>query len=259
MKSSRLLWTMIGFVSIVSTCIFIFGFGYAIKTVIDPQASKNGISAPPVESDDLVYDDEIHMLAIGDSLTKGAGDQTSKGYIGHVKEALADKTNQPVTLINFAVNGYTTDQLLQDLQTNEAEVRAIERADFILLTIGGNDLFTVGDEVNILNSSAIMGDAIERLDQILTKLVEINPEASIYYVGLYNPFMDFDNHQEISLFVQEWNNAVFKIANRYSNITLVPTYDLFENHGKAYLSSDRFHPNQKGYEQIAERVIQTIE
>jgi lysophospholipase L1-like esterase len=41
-------------------------------------------------------------------------------------------------------------------------------------------------------------------------------------------------------------------------MVLVPTYDLFELNANKYLYSDHFHPNQDGYERIAERIVQIM-
>ncbi|UJF36104.1 SGNH/GDSL hydrolase family protein [Paenibacillus hexagrammi] len=59
--------------------------------------------------------------------------------------------------------------------------------------------------------------------------------------------------------MQDWNDRVFTYTNRYSNMVLVPTYDLFEQNLLKYISSaDHFHPNGDGYERIADRIVQIL-
>ena len=53
-------------------------------------------------------------------------------------------------------------------------------------------------------------------------------------------------------------NIMEKLVAPYPNITVIPTYDLFLNHEEKFLYNDHFHPNQAGYERIAERIIQVL-
>lgn len=258
MKSSRYLWTSIGLVALIATCIFIFGFGQAIQSVLVPKTT-NVILQPAIDTDLESSNEDFEILAIGDSLTKGTGDQTSFGYTRHVEEAMEQFIEEPVKLINFARNGYRTSQLLEDITSQQGIIAAVQQSNLILLTIGGNDLFSIGSEVDIDAARKKMPLAIEQVDLILSQLVHLNPDAMILYVGLYNPFLDLENANESSLFIQEWNQEIFKIVNRYPKMTLIPTYDLFEYNGLSYLSSDLYHPNQAGYQRIADRIIQVLE
>src|SRR5690554_4968090 len=67
--------------------------------------------------------------------------------------------------------------------------------------------------------------AMEQVDLILSQIVQLNPDAMIIYVGLYNPFLDLENANVSSLFVQEWNQGIFRIVNRYPQMILIPTFD----------------------------------
>ncbi|MNC61957.1 GDSL-like Lipase/Acylhydrolase [compost metagenome] len=107
---------------------------------------------------------------------------------------------------------------------------------------------------------AALPEAAKRLNTILERISEINPEAQIYYMGLYNPFGDIPEllvpgNQAVTA----WNNAAMDIINKHSNMTLVPTFDLFNRHLDKYLSSDHFHPNGDGYQRISERFIQALQ
>ncbi|GLI10463.1 lipase/acylhydrolase [Paenibacillus tyrfis] len=101
-------------------------------------------------------------------------------------------------------------------------------------------------------------DALKSLEQIFDRVSKASPHARIFYVGLYHPFLDLDPQREGAPVIQQWNAAAFDLANRYSNITVVPTYDLFQLNLNKYLYTDHFHPNQDGYERIAERIVETL-
>jgi lysophospholipase L1-like esterase len=58
--------------------------------------------------------------------------------------------------------------------------------------------------------------------------------------------------------VQRWNEAVQDVARTDARIVFVPTYDLFQRDTKAYLSSDNYHLNDKGYARVAERLLTLV-
>ncbi len=262
MKSTSWLWRSAGLIGLLSACLFVFGFIYAVADYYGPKlASSTGAPSGPGKEQDARDGGKLQIVALGDSLTRGTGDETGKGYVGNVKEILEKQSEKPVFLLgNFSVNGYRTDQLLKDLETKAGVPDAIAKANVILLTIGANDLFKPGaEEIDPSVVVTRIPDALERLEQILQKLAKLNPNADIVYVGLYNPFADLDDTGQTSLVVQRWNDAAFKVTNRYDHMTLVPTFDLFQRHLQKYLYTDHYHPNKEGYKRIAERIVQTLQ
>lgn len=272
MKHTRLLWILAGIAALLSTVIFIFGFAYGIQTVVNP---KGGVPEPgrteaPAEKAPTPRD-KLQILALGDSLTKGLGDETGEGYVGKVKRALDKEAKNPVFLWNFAVNGAHTTQLLNDLET-KISADSVRQANIILLTIGGNDLNQLAEgslsaqnvpdekslEINYDEVDKRMPEAVDRLERIIAKLSGLNPEAKIVYVALYNPYSDNDPKGQGAALIAKWNYNAALIANKYPNVTVVPTYDLFKNRNGDLLYSDHFHPNAAGYQYIAERVIQVL-
>ncbi|MNI32526.1 Spore germination lipase LipC [compost metagenome] len=270
MKTSKIIWGIMGTVAVISTLLFIVGFAYASNQILFPK--KTAIAEPvstPVVNKDKVTEakDKLQIVALGDSLTAGTGDLAGKGYVGRVKEKLETQMGKPVFVINnFAVPGYTTTQLLADVKKQQTQ-SAMKEADIILFTIGGNDLFEGGeglftgegqDEFNPQAAVVRIAPAIDRVEQIITEVNKVNPDAVVLYVGLYHPYLDMDPKKEGSLIVQKWNDSVFAIMNRYPNMIVVPTYDLFERNLMKYLFTDHFHPNQDGYERIADRIAQIM-
>lgn len=123
----------------------------------------------------------------------------------------------------------------------------------------GNNTTPTEDELTPESLLAALPEASERLAVLLETISGINPDAGIYYLGLYNPFGDIpDLLVPGNQAVAAWNNAAMDIINRHSNMTLVPTFDLFHNHLGKYLSSDHFHPSGEGYERIAARIVQAV-
>jgi lysophospholipase L1-like esterase len=270
LKTSRLLWGIIGVTSSLTTLLFIGGFLYASNQILFPQAASSdvNISKPAEQKDKLIEGkDKLNIVALGDSLTAGTGDATGKGYVGQVRDKLEQQIGKPVFVLNnLGIPGYTTKQVLTDLSLKKTK-DALADANIILLTIGGNDIFQGGagifngtdlQEFNAKAAEERMGPALANVDAILTQLNQANPNAVIFYVGLYHPFSDLDPKREGDLVVQKWNSSVFAMTNRYPNMVLVPIYDLFERNLIKYLSNDHFHPNQDGYARIADRIVQIL-
>ncbi|MEF3301716.1 GDSL-type esterase/lipase family protein [Paenibacillus sp. GYB003] len=266
MKSTRTLWRTVGGAALLATLLLIVGLVYAVADVINPKPAEwaRPPDTPPAEQ----TKSSIDIVALGDSLTVGTGDVTGKGYVQRVREKLAALTKKQVNVIgNYAVNGNRTDGLLAALQNKSGIPYGIEKADVVLFTMGGNDLFAIGQDVMNSQSEQLdpamvrvrLPEPLKRLEQIMAKLAELNPRAKIVYVGVYNPFYDIPDMRPATVYVQEWNDEAFRIASRYPNMAVVPTIDLFQLNIGKYMYSDHFHPNGEGYERIADRVVQALE
>jgi lysophospholipase L1-like esterase len=259
MRRSKEIWLWLGGFSLLVTLLFAVGFGYAMKDILFPQPSP--LLGDVSEASGNTNDDTLRIVGIGDSLTKGVGDETGKGYIGHLKTLLTPIVGREVNVIgNIAVSGHTTAQLQSEILPQAGVQYTIRQANMIVMTIGGNDLFRVGqDEVDTALVEQRIPETLTRLADILKSINEWNPQAEVYYIGLYNPFADLENGVQSSLVVQKWNSEVFALLKQYPQMTFVPSYDLFSKNLDAYLSSDHFHPNQPGYERMARRIAQIIE
>ncbi|XEC92661.1 GDSL-type esterase/lipase family protein [Paenibacillus tarimensis] len=270
-NGSAVLWKTIGVASLAATLLLIFGFAYAVYDITNPSAANQDEAEQqaPDKQPSLSDQDEIRITAIGDSLTKGTGDNTGQGYVRQVIDGLSEKLDKPVKLINnLALNGLRADELADKLESDNGMQFALRQANVILLTIGGNDLFQfaqgtgagqTAEEIRVEHLSGGLEEGAERLAKVFKLLNEINPEARIVYVGLYNPFYDMEDLREGSLQVQDWNREAYKMSMDYPNISVIPTFDLFEHSIGSYLSSDHFHPNHAGYGQIAARIVQILE
>ncbi|ANY68944.1 GDSL family lipase [Paenibacillus sp. BIHB 4019] len=270
MRSSKRLGIMIGACSLLITILMLVGIGYAIKDQLFPSVSvQPQVTALPEQTAEK---NQLRIVAIGDSLTKGVGDSAGGGYVKQVVDSLAADPDKQAELVNnLGISGLRADQLAENLKTDKGIAYALQQANVILLTIGGNDLFqslqgaqdsngTAAAEPNMSLAQVEKGleEGLKRLDNVLSELHRINPEARVIYIGLYNPFFDVKELRDGSLEVQKWNEKAYDMLHEYSNMTMVPTFDLFEERIGSYLSSDHFHPNHEGYKQIAQRVVQAL-
>jgi len=207
---------------------------------------------------------KITVLSAGDSLTQGVGDSTKQGgYLPYLKSLLEkDKGIQEVDFYNYGVKGNRTIQLLKRLKSPEMKP-ILEQSNLVILTIGGNDIMKiVKDNISDLQIS----DFLKEKESYRTHLMQIfevinkeNPKASIVLVGVYNPFSKwFSDIKEMDQIVAEWNQVGQSAVNQYPNSYFVSIEDLFVNSEEDVLFTDNFHPNDKGYQLMAERLNETL-
>jgi lysophospholipase L1-like esterase len=260
-REKSIKWLMA--VSAISCLVWLGGLAWSFQNYYNSSANASIEAAPAViemTPEPVGLDDKFRLLALGDSLTKGTGDPSGKGYVGYLLDHLKMKSKQEVILNNYGVNGQTSSQLAAEL--NQSRVSSdVKAADVIALSIGANDLFQSGQTLGNLESANIQpieDRFLQQLDTILKQLREENATASIFLIGLYNPFNDLQDAERTSQIVRDWNYQVSEIVSRYSKIVLVPTSDLFQLKVQDYLARDLFHPNAAGYRLIGDRVASLI-
>ncbi|TCP27037.1 lysophospholipase L1-like esterase [Scopulibacillus darangshiensis] len=207
----------------------------------------------------------VHIVGLGDSLTKGVGDLDNQGYVGDVASRLKKMDAiSKVKIDDFGVRGDTSEDLLKVLDRDDVK-KQIKTADYIFLTIGGNDLVNVLKK-NFLNLK--LDDFKKRkasfesnLNDIILKIRKQNPNATIYYFGLYNPFENYVDglDDKFSSIINQWNQTSESILAIYRHTVFIPTADIFHGQTDHLLYNDHFHPNEKGYKLLAQRLFSYIQ
>ncbi|WP_423808659.1 SGNH/GDSL hydrolase family protein [Pontibacillus yanchengensis] len=208
--------------------------------------------------------ENLDIVALGDSLTEGVGDSTNNGgYVGIVESTLQEnKNNVEINIKNFGKRGNRTDQLLKRLEEEKIS-SSIEESDLILITIGANDIMkVVKKNATNLNYQAFVQEQNNyrnHLQDIFTTIRNKNEDASIYLIGLYNPFNQyFSNIPELEQIIYDWNRISKEVVSENEGVQFIPIKDLFENPTQPLYSEDNFHPNENGYKLMAKRVLESI-
>jgi lysophospholipase L1-like esterase len=250
--------TIVSCLSIGAFLFLLMGFSW---TIYNQWSKKESTIREQAQVEEIGNEKEGKtIVALGDSLTRGTGDEEGKGYIGYLVEELEEKTDEKLTLHNYGVKGYRSEQLLTQVR-GETIQNQIKDADVILITIGGNDLFQGGQTLVGPNQDEISGikdQYLKNLKETIDMIKTINQDAVIFLVGLYNPFIDLEEAATTTAVVRDWNYSTNQLLDQYPNSVFVPTFDLFQLKVNDYLFSDKFHPNSKGYQLIAERVASLI-
>lgn len=250
-------------VSALSGLIWLGGLGWTLQDYFTGTSGTPAARAPVEEETPApaADDGKFRIVALGDSLTRGAGDPDGKGYVGYMADELQTQAaDQEIRVKNYGIDGMRTPELAASLA--KPAVRAeLKAADVIVLSIGGNDLFRSGETLGNLEPAFIapIQEAYAAdLDGVLKELRTINASAELFLIGLYNPFIARENTQTTTKIVRDWNYQAAETAAAYPDTVFVPTLDLFQLKAQDYLALDQFHPNAEGYRLIGERVASLI-
>jgi len=245
-------------IAVLFCLLWLIGLSWAVGEYYAGKPEK--VPEPTTVNKKVENKKGLTIVALGDSLTRGTGDESGKGYVGVLTDEIKEKTKRPVQLTNLGINGQRSDQLRVQVQEKEVG-RQIQKADMVLVTIGGNDLFRGGQGLADLKAediAAIEKKYLDNLNFIFEQIRKNNSEANVFFIGLYNPFIELDQGKEMSKVIRHWNYDSAEVSAVYPKIVFVPTFDLFELKVNDYLYSDKFHPNSKGYRLIAERVASLL-
>lgn len=247
-------------VAVLLSFLWIFGLAWSIQDVYSGKAASTD-KEPTEKVTEQINTKNLTVVALGDSLTRGTGDDSGKGYVGLVTEDLKKRLSpQEIIIYNLGINGQTSSELLAQLGKQNIG-RQIGEADVILMTIGGNDLFQQGEtlfNLNLENVQQLQQEYLANLQQVFTTIRGSNQHATVFLLGLYNPFIKLEQSETTNTIVREWNYATEKVVGQFEQIVFVPTFDLFQLSVNDYLYSDHFHPNQAGYQLISNRLAPLI-
>lgn len=203
----------------------------------------------------------LNLVALGDSITHGVGDPAKKGYLDGVKGKLEEIQKTSVKVSNFAVPRYSTDKVLEQLMDKKITAQ-IKRANYIILYIGTNDFRKSANyQFNPLDVKGVKEGKVTfttNLNRILDNIRKENPAAPIFVLGLYQPYVEYSNHQEILSTIKDWNDGIANVAGDFNRTYFVATLDLFHDKPKSTYFSDSLHPNPAGYRLISERVSEKV-
>lgn len=215
------------------------------------------------------------LVALGDSIPFGYGltdniDEYSRDAFPFLigKEA-------KLRVRNLAVPGWNTTDLVNALENDQKFIQAVNKADYITLNIGSNDLlkpikdaFVASggnlDEATIINLiEGQIKPSIPILEQnillIIENIYELNPNAKIVLYNLYNPFLalgplhPINKYGELLIYsinqsLEDLKSPHLIIANAYE-IGLDP----FNN-----LIPGDIHPSLAGHERLAQMGLEAL-
>ncbi|WP_274310380.1 GDSL-type esterase/lipase family protein [Solibacillus daqui] len=211
------------------------------------------------------YAQDIFYLALGDSLTRGVGDEKQDyGYTVRLQKQLEQwPMIKSVELDNRGKNGRRSNQLLALLEKGQYD-EELAKANLVTITLGGNDVMKIVKN-NLFTMEQSMFEKelpkfIKRYEEILQEIRLRNADVPIILIGFYNPLsIVIDEVTPFESIISEWNTEIENLSLANNNVCFVPVEDLFVSNEDMVYHVDFFHPNSTGYDRMAERVIETMQ
>lgn len=202
----------------------------------------------------------LSYVALGDSLTVGVGASfLTPGFVGRYVRLTEKKLDRRIFTDILAKSGIETSGVL-DIVRSESLHRKITRANIITISAGGNDLIQAskdfiesGDQAEIAQS---VKECHSNMMKIMAMIHELKKDCGvpfiIYLLNLYNPL------SQVAL-ADKWVRLFNRHLSSFDNnktIRVVDIYTVFKGRQEELLSRDRIHPNNLGYQEIANTLVQ---
>lgn len=202
------------------------------------------------------------IIAIGDSITKGAFDVEGGGWVERLRKFFhqtAQKTGNHEfahSFYNLGIAGDTSSSLLTRFKS-EANLRTQKKSNLILLfAIGINDSQLQTSTQNLFTP---LSDFKSNLQELINQAKTFTPQ--IAFVGLtpcddskLNPF-PWRPEASIQLkFVRQFDQAIQSVCaeNQIPFIDIMSDWEKQDWH--KFLSDDGLHPNDLGHQKISDQV-----
>ncbi len=132
---------------------------------------------------------------------------------------------------NYGVAGERSDQILKRVKNDEDLRQDLSQADLITLTVGGNDVLKVIQSnffgLSIETFTEPMEDYKERLKDLFAQIRDLNSDAPIYVLGIYNPFyLNFPEITDMQTIIDNWNKQTETFVNQQEKAFFIPINDL---------------------------------
>ena len=106
-------------VAVLLSLLWIFGLAWSIQDFYygkEAVAEEKEPSEKVTENKKTAVSKDMTVVALGDSLTRGTGDETGKGYVGLVTDNLKEQLSpQKLIVYNMGIKGQTSSELLQQM------------------------------------------------------------------------------------------------------------------------------------------------
>ncbi|QUG40568.1 S-layer homology domain-containing protein [Psychrobacillus sp. INOP01] len=226
----------------------------------------------------------VNYLALGDSLATGVtpDSKLGSGYTDFIAEALKSKDVLNSFNKGFTLPGYTTSDILKDLQANvtkpvfgignegdTAELhKSIAAADIITISAGANDILpyfkvdaTTGvPTVDLAKIMASIQQVGVNYSQMLKAIYKLNPDVQVYVMGYYNPFpqMDEKYQTQIAQLMNGLNGAI-QTGMTGTTAAFIPTAEkIAENYAANLPNPKNIHLSEAGYKVVSDLFNQKL-
>ncbi|MFD2617874.1 GDSL-type esterase/lipase family protein [Terrilactibacillus laevilacticus] len=202
----------------------------------------------------------LNYVAIGDSLTVGVGSTIfTPGFVERYKKLTEQALNRPLAVVTFAKKGATSSQIYLTFDFPPL-LNALKHAELITLTAGGNDFIQAGKQFLRTRNTGFLYHALNTSMANIKRMIIIIHQMTqnqyhpimIRILNLYNPFPQIP---EINDWITLFNQQLLTLSHP-PYIQIADIYHAFLGHERELLFIDHIHPNPRGYEVMAQTVVQ---
>ncbi|MDV3955105.1 peptidase [Elizabethkingia anophelis] len=202
----------------------------------------------------------INCLCFGDSITYGEYDGISGGWTDILKRyfhsRFINENIEELNVFNLGIGGETTNGLVNRFSI-EADARTSPDQNLIFFAYGANDVAMKEGKrmTDVIKLRANLQEVVEKAKKITPYLyiISILPVASAID-GITVP----SGKQRSNQIIEEYNQSLQEFAAQHE-IVFIDLYHSFFAEKDILLSVDGVHPNDKGYQFIAEHIKPFIE
>ncbi|WP_278555140.1 SGNH/GDSL hydrolase family protein [Elizabethkingia bruuniana] len=202
----------------------------------------------------------INCLCFGDSITYGEYDGVSGGWTDILKRyfhsRFINENIEELNVFNLGIGGETTNGLVNRFSI-EADARTSPDQNLIFFAYGANDVAMKEGKrmTDVIKLRANLQEVVEKAKKITPYLyiISILPVASAID-GITVP----SGKQRSNQIIEEYNQSLQEFAAQHE-IVFIDLYHSFFAEKDILLSGDGVHPNDKGYQFIAEHIKPFIE
>lgn len=213
----------------------------------------------------LANEREVY-IALGDSLAAGqtSYSQIDAGYTDFIALQLERQGRLAHFSKELTFPGYRVSNVIETVKSEQAQA-LLKEATVITISAGANDLLPLiahnpqKGTMNFsqLNANFALNHVREKMDELLQLVREKAPNATIYVMGYYFPYVSVHNAQMAGATAAlQLMNEILKQQATKAGATFVDVYDDFEQERANYLPNvSDVHPNQLGYLVMANAML----
>ncbi|MCA0150457.1 cell wall-binding repeat-containing protein [Rossellomorea vietnamensis] len=204
----------------------------------------------------------VDYLALGDSLAAGVlyDNSLGKGYPDLLAEEFKEDGFQVDFNKSFAVPGYTSKQVLADIQDPAKGLhKEIMEADTITLDAGANDLLQLIEQkdgkisIDPVKVQAALKEVGVNIATSLGIIRQLNPDVQVYVMGYYNafPYLSQETQAQLKPALDGLNQAI-QAASVQGGGEFIPVEEAMADNFQVKLPNPQnVHPSEVGYEAMA--------
>ncbi|HEY5582891.1 MAG TPA: GDSL-type esterase/lipase family protein [Ruminiclostridium sp.] len=258
----KIMWYGIVVIAFIGFITLSLGFYQALTISSGKAKTASKISLPNANGSLSASQkaNQLNITIMGDSIARGAGDITGKGFTQYLPEDLKNKTSKDLSIEDVGIDGYRSVDILSQLQSGKLD-NLLKNSDFILISIGGNDIRTIQSqsETNKDQSfKALQDKYLSDLKASINIIRKSSQVATIVFLGSYNPYLKTSSVEDTRI-INLWNSNTDQLIESDPHAVFVPTYDLIKYNIDKYIALDGLHPNTEGYKAISSRIAEAIE